>query len=105
MPSIETYGMVILEAMSCGCAVLVADYNGPGEIVQPATGLKVPLRTPQQFIDDYAARIVELAHDTALRSKLGASAREHVVRCHDWKQIESSWLEVYQEICTQRPIG
>ncbi len=99
MPSIETYGIAILEAMSCGCAVLVADYNGPGEIVQSATGLKVPLRAPQQFIDDYSGRIVELAQNLPLRNQLGASAREHVVRCHDWKRIELSWLEVYDEIC------
>ncbi len=30
MPSIETYGIAILEAMSSGCVPLVSDLNGPG---------------------------------------------------------------------------
>ncbi len=47
MPSIETYGIAILEAMSCGRAVIVSDINGPGEIVQDGAGLKVPLTSPR----------------------------------------------------------
>jgi glycosyltransferase involved in cell wall biosynthesis len=57
MPSVETYGLAILEAMSSGCAVLVADLNGPGDIVQPGTGIKVPLVSPDHFIANYAEEI------------------------------------------------
>ncbi len=97
MPSIETYGLAILESMSSGCAPLVADLNGPGEIVQPGTGLKVPLETPEQFIATYAERIVELVEDAQLRVALGEAARDHVVRVHDWQRIESAILEIYDE--------
>ena len=79
MPSIETYGTTVVEAMSSGCAVLVPDFNGPGEIVQPGRGLKVPLRTPEQFIGEYAERIVQLVEDANLREALGGTAREHIV--------------------------
>jgi glycosyltransferase involved in cell wall biosynthesis len=101
MPSIETYGIAILEAMSSGCVPLVADYNGPGEIVQPGTGLKVPLQTPEQFVEEYAERIVQLVEDATLRSELGERGREHVVRFHDWKRIESSLLEAYSDVFSQ----
>jgi glycosyltransferase involved in cell wall biosynthesis len=106
MPSIETYGVAILEAMSCGCAVLVADANGPGEIVQPGSGVKVLLEQPEQFIRDYAARIAQLVGDTALRRRLGGEAREHVTRHHDWKRIGNALREIYAEIAcnpTQQP--
>jgi glycosyltransferase involved in cell wall biosynthesis len=97
MPSIETYGIAILEAMSSGCVPLVADFNGPGEIVQPGTGLKVPLQTPEQFVTEYAECIVRLIDDEKLRKEIGEKARDHVVRNHDWKQIGLSVLEAYEQ--------
>jgi glycosyltransferase involved in cell wall biosynthesis len=72
--------------------------NGPGEIVQPGTGLKVPLETPEQFVATYAERIVELVEDARLRVALGETARDHVVRVHDWKRIELAILKIYDEI-------
>ena len=104
MPSTETYGIAILEAMSSGCAVLVSDINGPGEIVRPDTGLKVPLNTPDQFIAEYADRIVQMVDDAKLRADLGEAAREHVICEHDWRRIQSRLLEIYDEIfADQRP--
>ena len=100
MPSIETYGLAILEAMSSGCVPLVADFNGPGEIVQPGTGLKVPLETPEQIHRrNMPNEIVQLVEDARVeRRLLGEAARAHVVRFHDWKRIESSLAgRIYDE--------
>jgi glycosyltransferase involved in cell wall biosynthesis len=102
MPTIEAYGIAVVEAMSSGCAVLVPDYNGPGEIVPPGRGLKVPLETPEQFIRDYAERIVELVEDAKLREALGGAAREYIVEYHDWKRVEASLLEIYDEVFSMR---
>jgi glycosyltransferase involved in cell wall biosynthesis len=98
MPSIETYGIAVLEAMSSGCAVLVADANGPGEIVPPGTGLKVPLESPEQFVEEYAQLIIKLIESNELRRDLGERAREHVVEHHDCKRIGASLLDIYQEV-------
>jgi glycosyltransferase involved in cell wall biosynthesis len=100
MPSIETYGVAILEAMSSGCAVVVADANGPGEIVKAGTGVKVPLESPQQFVNEYAERLVQLVGDADLRRELGGAAREHVVRFHDWTHIASALVDLYTEAFT-----
>jgi glycosyltransferase involved in cell wall biosynthesis len=102
MPTIEAYGIAVVEAMSSGCAVLVPDYNGPGEIVQPGRGLKVPLVTPEQFIEDYAERIVQLVEDAKLREALGGTAREYIVEHHDWKRVEASLLEIYDDVFSMR---
>jgi glycosyltransferase involved in cell wall biosynthesis len=102
MPTIEAYGIAVVEAMSSGCAVLVPDYNGPGEVVQPGRGLKVPLKTPEQFIGEYAERIVQLVEDAKLREALGGTAREYVVEHHDWKRVEASLLEIYDDVFSIR---
>jgi glycosyltransferase involved in cell wall biosynthesis len=105
LPSIETYGIAILEAMSSGCAVLVSDCNGPAEIVCDGTGLKVPLENPDQFINAYAERIIQLVEDASLRDDLGQTARERVRRIHDWPTIQSRLLQIYDETVAagQRP--
>ncbi len=102
MPTIEKYGVAIIEAMSSGCAVLVPDFNGPGEVVQPERGLKVPLESPEQFIAEYAERIVQLVEDAKLREALGETAREHIVKSHGWKDFESSLLDIYEEVISMR---
>jgi glycosyltransferase involved in cell wall biosynthesis len=80
----------------------VSDINGPGEIVQAGTGMKVPLDTPEQFIAEYAARIVDLVENPDMRSELGAAARAHVVRHHDWKDIRATLLESYESVLSPR---
>jgi len=59
----DTYGIALLEAMSCGCAALVSDIAGAGEIVNGNNGLKVALRSPEQYIAEYAQKLIELARN------------------------------------------
>ena len=86
----ETYGVALLEAMSCGCACVVPDNSGPGEILPEGCGLRIPLHDPEQAVADYAAAITELARRPELRSEFGSAARRHVVAHHDWDRILES---------------
>jgi glycosyltransferase involved in cell wall biosynthesis len=97
LPSVETYGIALLEAMSCARAVVVTDRNGPGEIVPEGAGLRIPMHTPEQFIHDYAQGLVGLARNPDLRLKLGERARQHILLHHDWSRIGARLLEVYEE--------
>jgi glycosyltransferase involved in cell wall biosynthesis len=94
----DTYGIALLEAMSCGCAAVVSDVAGPHEIVAEGTGVKVPMCEPEQYIGDYADAIVTLAGNPALRCKLGAAARQHIVEHHDWQQIAARLLKIYASL-------
>jgi glycosyltransferase involved in cell wall biosynthesis len=101
MPSVETYGVAIVEAMSCGCAVLVSDINGPGEIVEAGTGVKVPLESPDQFIREYSDKLVALLGDDRWRADLGGMARERAVTHHDWRRVQGEIAEVYAGLFPQ----
>lgn len=94
----DTYGIALLEAMSCGCAVVVSDVAGPREIVAEGCGLKVPLRDPEQYIDTFADALITLARDPSLRGEVGQAAREHIVTHHDWDDIARSLLRIYEEL-------
>jgi glycosyltransferase involved in cell wall biosynthesis len=94
----DTYGIVLLEAMSSGCAVLVSDVAGAGEIVNGENGLKVRLNSPDQYIRDYSEKIVALAQNHELRASLGVTARKFVRREHDWGRIGAQVLAVYEEL-------
>jgi glycosyltransferase involved in cell wall biosynthesis len=94
----DTYGIALLEAMSSGCAVVVSDVAGAGEIVNGENGLKVRLNTPDQYIRDYSEKIVALAQNHELRAGLGETARKFVLREHDWGRISAQVLAIYDEL-------
>ncbi|MGW5381469.1 glycosyltransferase family 4 protein [Nocardia sp. NPDC003963] len=69
----EPFGQVVVEAMAAGCAVVAADAGGPTEIVRPEVdGLLIPPGDPVAL----AAALDRLVTDPALRTRLGAAARE-----------------------------
>jgi len=73
-PSIyEGFGLAILEAMSCGAAVVSSPAGAVQEVVGD-TGLLVDGRSPEAI----AAAVNQLLDDAALRERLGQKARQRV---------------------------
>ena len=72
----ETCGLVALEAMASGSAVIAADAGGFRESIQAGTtGLLVPAHEPRGYRD----AIVALAGDPAGRFALAAAARDYAL--------------------------
>jgi glycosyltransferase involved in cell wall biosynthesis len=88
VPSLgEGFGMVALEAMERGRAVIASDVGGLPEILDDGrTGLLVP----PEDAESLTRAIVELARDPARTAALGAAGRERAV------------AEFAQERCTER---
>jgi glycosyltransferase involved in cell wall biosynthesis len=71
----EPFGLVVIEAMSLGRAVIATRGGGPSEIVaDESQGLLVPPDDPAAL----AAAITALADDPERRRRMGAAARERV---------------------------
>ena len=88
----EPTGAVIIEAMSQGLPVVVADYGGPTAAVDAASGLSVVPDDPRQYAAGLAAAVRELACNPDMRSPMGAAGRRRVEELFLWS-AKLAWLE------------
>lgn len=85
----EPSGNVVIEAMSHGLAVIVADRGGPAEAVGGTGGVKVAVTNPEQFAHDLAESILRYHRDREALKADGESARQRVMNRFLWdKKIE-----------------
>jgi glycogen synthase len=92
----EPFGMVILEGMLHGLAVLAADVGGPSEIIAHGrTGLLFPARDVQALRSGLSWL---LAHPAARRG-IGLSAAREIRERWLWENKVTEMLSVYRELC------
>ncbi|MFH1688854.1 MAG: glycosyltransferase family 4 protein [Candidatus Eisenbacteria bacterium] len=90
----ESFGIVLIEAMAAGAAVVASDIAGYRDVVKDGTtGLLVRRGDP----DSIAEAIVRLAHDDGLRRRLVESARRDV-RQYSWSRVTRRILDVYESV-------
>lgn len=70
----EPFGLVIVEAMALGKALIASNRGGPSEIVTPASGVLVDAQSEHEIAD----AVRRLISSEALRQKLGSGARARV---------------------------
>ncbi len=95
-PSIREFGGgVVLEAMALGVAPLIVDYAGPGELVAPGLGYKVPVGPRDAIIEAFRAELVRLADARGDIAATAARARAHVQAHFLWSAKARQIAEVY----------
>ena len=101
-PSIyEPFGIVNLEAMACGTAVVASDVGGIPEIVLPGeTGYLVHWSEadPDRFARDLAARLSEVLESPDLARRMGEWGRRRVLDHFSWSRIARQTAELYREL-------
>ncbi|MFH8291840.1 glycogen synthase [Streptomyces sp. NPDC018059] len=101
-PSVyEPLGIVNLEAMACGTAVVASRVGGIPEVVQDGTtGLLVPYepKDPEGFERDLGLLLNELATDPGRAASMGAAGRRRAVGQFGWDAVARRTVEVYEEI-------
>ncbi len=109
-PSIyEPLGIVNLEAMACGAAVVATATGGIPEVVDHGTtGLLVPIEQvtdgtgtpldPEKFVADFAAALEEVVSDPARAREMGEAGRVRAEANFSWETIGASTIEVYRSV-------
>ena len=93
-PSVyEPLGIVNLEAMACGTAVVASKTGGIPEVVADGeTGLLVPPDEPVAL----AEAINTLTRDTDRAKAMGAAGRERAATQFDWAKIARETADLYK---------
>ncbi|SEP95356.1 glycosyltransferase family 4 protein [Thalassovita taeanensis] len=103
-PSVREFGGgVVLEAMALGLVPLIVDYAGPGELVIPGTGVKVPLGTRAQIISGFQKRLTQMADDPGALPPMADAARTRIADLFTWQQKAHQVLAVYRWVLGQSP--
>lgn len=101
----EPSGNAVLEAMSHGLAMIVADRGGPGFVVDDACGFRIPVTDPEQFSLGIADSIRRLAQRRDLIAAMGTAARERVRAQFLWDAKVERMSDLYHRTlahCEQR---
>jgi starch synthase len=101
-PSIyEPLGIVNLEAMACGAAVVASDVGGiPEVVVDGETGLLVHYDSadPDGFAAGLAERLNELLADPERARTMGEAGRRRAVEEFSWARIAEQTLALYRTL-------
>jgi alpha-maltose-1-phosphate synthase len=102
-PSVyEPLGIVNLEAMACGTAVVASDVGGIPEVVDDGvTGSLVHYNANDRA--GYQARLAKAVNalivDPERAERYGRAGRQRCIAEFSWAQIAQQTLEIYQKVC------
>jgi starch synthase len=101
-PSVyEPLGIVNLEAMACGTAVVASAVGGIPEVVDHGrTGLLVPYDASDEagFERGLAEAVASLLDDPARAAELGRAGRERAVAEFGWPALAERTMDVYRAV-------
>lgn len=96
----EPFGMVVLEGMLHGLAVVACAVGGPAEILEHE---RTALLVPPQDASALAAAVLRLVTDEELRRRVAAEAAAEVRRRWLWPRIVEKMAAVYAEVAAPPP--
>ena len=99
-PSInDGFGMVIGEAMACGCPVISSENSGGMDLIKDGhEGYVVPIRDSASITD----RLEQLAQDPVLRETMGARSLERVASIGGWDTYGRNYVAVLEALTADR---
>jgi glycosyltransferase involved in cell wall biosynthesis len=93
----EGFGLVLVEALGCGCACVVTDLPAMMDIVQNnRTAMVVRQKKPEELAD----AILTLMSNAGLRSAMAAEGRKHVLKRFDWDIITAQYRSTVLRLTT-----
>jgi len=92
--SSEAFGVVIMEAMAQGKAIVASNIETFQELLREARGITIPVFDHKAL----ANAIVTLLKNKSLREEMGQKAKEHVMVNYTWENMAKKTIEIYKII-------
>jgi len=84
----EGLGLVLVEALACGCPAVASDLPAIRDvIIHQDTGWLVPQKSPEAIAD----AVVKLLSEPGLRRQLAVNGRTHANRNFDWEIVATRY--------------
>ena len=91
----EGLGLVLVEALACGCPSVASDLPAIRDvIIHEDTGWLVPQKSPEAI----ANAVVKLLSEPSLRRQLAVNGRAHAIRNFDWGIVSSRYGRLLDEL-------
>ena len=92
---IETFGMVLVEAMAAGLPIVTTDAPGVCDVIDgDVTGIKTPVGNVELMAD----KIIELFKDATLIERLSSNALKQALSSYDWDFVTNQYIAFYEAV-------
>lgn len=103
-PSLRDFGGgVVFEALAFGAVPVVVDFGGPGDIVHPAVGYKVPLTNEADVASQIERILRNLAGDRNLLERLRQQGMSYAQECLTWDAKAQALTTIMRWALRQSP--
>ena len=94
----EPFGLVIVQAMACGRAVIVSAAGGAKELIEPEV---TALSHSPGNVDELKVAIDRLSDDLDLRTRLGEAGRLNVAKHFGHERLAREIVPLYERVATR----
>lgn len=91
----EGFGLVLVEALGCECAIIATDLPAMQDIL---TDQQNALIVPQKNSVELANKLEQLLENAQLREQLGKNGRDYVLQHYDWEIISKKYSNLLKEL-------
>jgi glycosyltransferase involved in cell wall biosynthesis len=103
-PSVREFGgAVVFEALAMGAVPVVVDFGGPGDIVHPKVGFKVPLTNEDDVVFQIDKVLGKLARDQDLVDRLRKQGMRYARECLTWDRKAQLMTQILTWAAGQGP--
>jgi glycosyltransferase involved in cell wall biosynthesis len=103
-PSLRDNGAgVVFEALASGAVPVVVDFGGPGDIVHPQVGYKVPLTNESDMVLQMEKILANLANNRDLLSRLRQQGMSYARESLTWEAKAKSTTQVLTWVIGRAP--
>lgn len=99
LPSLrESAGLTMMEAMLAGGVPLVADGGGPGFIVTPECGFKIPAGNPRRMVAQLAETLIRIDRERKIIREKGLAASRRIAADFSEAHYRAAVNAVYRSV-------